>query len=89
MFTPEEVLDNFKTRKIKLIPPQIYELRRMLKFQSFEAFSKYSLHRQKYGVRKWLPKFSKDLKLGILPGKYNIKQNFENRYNLSQNGFCY
>lgn len=54
---------------MKLIPPQIYECSRMLRFPSFQAFCEYSLHRQKYGVKLWLPKFCKDLKLGLYPGE--------------------
>ena len=67
-YTPEETLDLHNKDKIKFIPPQIYEFRRMYKFQEFKLFSEYSLHRQKYGLKPWLPKFSKDRKVGLLPG---------------------
>jgi len=61
-------LQKLANKEIRFIPPQIYEFHRMKKFENFEKFSAYSLHRQKYGVRQWLPKYSSDLKVIVLPG---------------------
>jgi hypothetical protein len=54
---------------IKLMPPQIYEMQRMLKFDDFKKFSEYSLNRQqRKGLEAWLPKFTSDFRVGLLPG---------------------
>ncbi len=58
-----------KRSLLKLMPPQIYEMQRMLKFTSFKQFSEYSLQRQSQkGLQAWLPKFTSDFKVGLLPG---------------------
>ena len=53
---------------IKLMPPQIYEMRRMLKYEHFKEFAESSLIRQERGLEAWLPKFTRDFKIGLLPG---------------------
>ena len=58
------------------MPPQVYELKRMHNFKDLLSLSTYSMHRQKYGVQPWLPKFTKDLKMGILAGIYLMNQNY-------------
>ena len=63
-------MDKFNNKDIKFIPPQLYEFRRLLKFQEIEKFSQYSMQRQQNGLEQWLPKYTKDLKLGVLPGKF-------------------
>ena len=50
------------------MPPQIYEIYRMSKFKEIKDLSEYSLVRQKHGLEAWLPKFTKDMNVGLLPG---------------------
>ena len=54
--------------EIKFLPPTLYEFTRMNNFNDFDKLSSYSLQRQKYGLRPWLPKFTIDKRLSILPG---------------------
>ncbi len=70
MLTPEETFEKFKKKEIKFIPPQLYELGRLHKFKNLEELAEFSMERQKYGVHAFLPKYTKDLKLGVLPGKF-------------------
>jgi len=68
--TPRETLDMHEKSLLKLMPPQIYEMERMLKFTNFKQLSKYSLDRQlRHGLQPWLPKFTSDFGIGLLPGK--------------------
>jgi hypothetical protein len=62
-------LEEHKTYKMKLLPPQIYETNRMIKFDKFDKFSKFSVQRQMKGVKQIFPKFTKDFKISVLPGK--------------------
>ena len=54
--------------EIKFLPPTLYEFTRMKNFYDFDKLSSYSLQRQKYGLKPWLPKFTTDSLLSILPG---------------------
>jgi len=67
--SPNETLDKYDRREIKFIPPQLYETMRISKVTRFEDLSQYSLHRQNDGIKPWLPMFTNDLKIGLLPGK--------------------
>ena len=64
---PSEVLN--RLNEMKLVPPQVYELKRMLKFKKLIALAEYSKHRQNFGVKPWLPKFNKQFTFGVLPGQ--------------------
>lgn len=63
-------MENFNNKAIKFIPPQLYEFRRLLKFNNIQELSQFSMQRQQYGLQPWLPKYTQDLKLGVLPGNY-------------------
>lgn len=73
-FSPEEVLAKFEANEIKLIPPQIYEFKRMLKFKQFTKLAQYSQQRQLNGLTQWLPKFNKEFTFGVLPGYLFLKK---------------
>ena len=66
--TPSETLYKHSMNEIKFLPPTLYEFTRMNNFNDFDKLSSYSLQRQKYGLRPWLPKFTIDKRLSILPG---------------------
>ena len=68
MYTPEEALEKHKKNQIKFIPPQLYEFTKISKFNDFKQLAEYSLHRQNFGLIPWLPKFTSDGLIGILPG---------------------
>jgi hypothetical protein len=65
-----------KSSEIKFIPPQLYEFNRISKFKDLDKFSEFSLKRQRNGLTAWLPKFTKDGIIGLLPGKKLINQLF-------------
>jgi hypothetical protein len=66
--TPNETLSKHSMNEIKFLPPTLYEFTRMKNFYDFDKLSSYSLQRQKYGLKPWLPKFTTDRLLSILPG---------------------
>lgn len=68
--TPEQVLEAYKSQQVRFIPPQLYEFTRMSKFTDFQKLSQYSRHRQTYGLQHWIPKFTSDGVIGLLPGDY-------------------
>jgi hypothetical protein len=68
-------LSKHRADEIKFIPPQLYEFNRISKFKELAQFSEFSLRCQQRGLTYWLPKFSSDGVIGLLPGSlsFNLK----------------
>ena len=67
---PASLLDQFYARKLWLAPPQVYELSRLLNFNTKESLAMFSSTRQQEGLTTWLPVRveCEDGMLSILPG---------------------
>lgn len=69
-WSPDETLKKHRSTEIKFIPPQLYEMNRLAKFNRIDKLATYSENRQHKGLQFWLPKFTNDVKIGLLPGDY-------------------
>lgn len=68
--TPQEMLEEHATNAVFLAPPQVYELSRLIHFNSFQALHKFAKQREEKGVERWLPVIitCKDGAISLLPG---------------------
>jgi len=68
--SPRKLLDGYLMQKYLLSPPQVYELSRLLNFNSIEEISEFSDTRQKFGIDRWIPIVSmySDGAISTLPG---------------------
>ncbi|XP_042908775.1 acyl-coenzyme A diphosphatase NUDT19 isoform X2 [Parasteatoda tepidariorum] len=68
--TPQEMLEEHSTNSVFLAPPQVYELSRIIHFQSFQSLRNFAVSRGDKGVERWLPVIitCKDGAISLLPG---------------------
>ncbi|KAG8185727.1 hypothetical protein JTE90_000715 [Oedothorax gibbosus] len=68
--TPEEMLEEHSTNSVFLAPPQVYELSRLIHFNSFQALRTFARDRGDKGVERWLPVIitCSDGAISLLPG---------------------
>lgn len=74
MLTPLEFFKQFSRGELLLPPPQLYELGRLLNFESFEELQKFARERQKEGMGQIFPVniITSNGIINCLPGKQSV-----------------
>ncbi|XP_029464272.1 nucleoside diphosphate-linked moiety X motif 19 [Rhinatrema bivittatum] len=68
--TPPEAIELWRAQKIRLAPPQFYELSRMCHFSSLSELHRFNIDRASEGCERWLPVIliASDGFMQLLPG---------------------
>lgn len=71
MLTPQETLKQFGRQTLHLPPPQVYELGRLLNFETFEDLEKFARERNSKGMEQLFPTLirASDGMINCLPGE--------------------
>lgn len=72
--TPQEFLKQFDSGALLLPPPQIYELGRLVNFDSYDELKKFACERERMGMEQLFPVkiFTSDGMISCLPGERHV-----------------
>lgn len=74
---PESILTDFQQGKVKLAPPQIYEISKLAHHRRIDELKAFTSRRQTLGTERWMPfmfRFDNDELAFVLPGDFRYPQ---------------